>query len=501
MNLQLPHPLQHKKSLVLVIVIIFGSALFISSSSIIYSINNLNQNLYGSGDDILVINNPLSNTPFTSNVAVSLESSILQIDGVTAVSPEIIVPILLDGESYVLRGVKFPSYNKTSDVSIRIGDPTLLSDRVSVFIDEDLTERIGSELNDILRMKSALNNKEKLVRISGVYNDNSLANDEFLTNIELAQELSPFNSGYTHYRVRFDPSITNKETVQSLILSEFDIKIGFSQLSNNVTEPVLNWKLVISNFLGEKIIDQSVSEEFETKLRLGYYQINATKGDITASKSIIVNGTANIQIVSGLIEYRQNIQVLRNGLPFQTKIEIMNADFSSLEIIESDENGLIYPILPIGEYNLKIGTVSNFEYERIFINGSETIQFDYSFDIPNIEIIGLRNGTVLVDPNTVLLVKNTVRGAIARFDGVSIFDLTDKIDLSEFQLQPGTHILETFASGQVTRYSFTIDDTVPYFSPDIANNSQIVEDSSSVTISMASLYEETINVVSSAPVL
>ena len=142
MSLNLPHPLELRKSYILVIVIIFGSALFISSGSIIYSLENINENLYGSGENTLVISNPQSNTPFTSNVAESLESSILQIEGTIAVSPEIIVPIIFEDQTFILRGVDFGSYNLTSKVTIISGDLTFFQDKVNVFIDQDLNKRL-----------------------------------------------------------------------------------------------------------------------------------------------------------------------------------------------------------------------------------------------------------------------------------------------------------------------------------------------------------------------
>ncbi|MEM4474765.1 MAG: hypothetical protein QXY75_07315, partial [Candidatus Bathyarchaeia archaeon] len=97
--------LSRNRLLVLMLVVAVASALFSIAALSLLSFYNGFTAYLGEDRDVLAIYDRASSTPFTSLIPAYLVEELSSLDGVSACSPEVLAPCIINGRASFIRGV------------------------------------------------------------------------------------------------------------------------------------------------------------------------------------------------------------------------------------------------------------------------------------------------------------------------------------------------------------------------------------------------------------
>ena len=181
--------LRRRRILTLTLILSMTSTLFsITAFSLLSLYWSFNAYL-GEGEDIIVLYDRNSRTPFTGLVPAYLAYKIGALNGVSASSPEVIAPCLVNGKVVFLRGVVPKDFLKLNQLIMVSGSSLSLNDLNSVIIGVGAAEKLRLKLNDRVLILGVLTDEYVEVRVKGIYKCDSTMNDEIIAPLYVGQWL------------------------------------------------------------------------------------------------------------------------------------------------------------------------------------------------------------------------------------------------------------------------------------------------------------------------
>jgi len=190
---------------IFILILTLTSMLFsITAFSFLGFYNGFNVYL-GEGEDIVAIYDARGRTPFTGLVPVYLAEHVGSLNGVLASSPEVIAPSVVKDRSIFLRGILPERFSKLNTLTMLEGDMLSLTDVNSAIIGRRFSERLSLNLGDKVLVNGVLAEKYLELQIKGIYESQSMMDDEALVPLYIGQWLRAADySQVTVIRVKID---------------------------------------------------------------------------------------------------------------------------------------------------------------------------------------------------------------------------------------------------------------------------------------------------------
>ncbi len=177
-----------KKYRLLTILLIFTCiAIFTSTLSIIFSLVNGMYTYVGGGGNELIILSSSSRTPFTGTINLNIVENITRISGVSTVSPELPVPVYVNGSLVILRGVDPKYFTMATNIKILKGRFLNTDDYDHVVIGRKAAEYLDIEVGDRILVTGVLKKSFGYFIVDGIFNAPEPYSSEVLTILPTAR--------------------------------------------------------------------------------------------------------------------------------------------------------------------------------------------------------------------------------------------------------------------------------------------------------------------------
>lgn len=209
---------ESRRIYVLFIALALTSMLFSTTSISLLSFYKAFLAYLGEGDDVLVVYDRNSRTPFTGVIPMYLASVLSNVSGVTALSPEVIAPCVVNGQSIFVRGIIPSEFLKLNKLTLLRGDYVALNDTHSALVGVNAAERLNLKLGDEFTVFSALTNRYVELKVKGIFASSSFLDDEILVPIFVGQWMRGLGYDYvTLLRLRVDKSEASLTDILNVI--------------------------------------------------------------------------------------------------------------------------------------------------------------------------------------------------------------------------------------------------------------------------------------------
>jgi len=213
--------LKRQRILTLLFIITLSSMLFSMTALSLLGFYKGFTTYLGEGEDIVVIYNKKSSTPFTGLVPAYLAEKISDLNGVLAASPEVIIPCIIKNKATFLRGIIPKEFTKINQLTIIEGATLELNDLNSAIAGKKVAERLSLKLNDTILILSVLTDRYLELKIKGIFISNSPIDDEILVPLYVGQWLVGTDYGYvTLIRFKIDRNIITPSIIYEEIAKE-----------------------------------------------------------------------------------------------------------------------------------------------------------------------------------------------------------------------------------------------------------------------------------------
>ena len=181
--------LDYRRLIPLFLALIAISTSISFTASIFMGIYDTTANLMGDGDEnVLVIYGASARTPQTSIIPLSVYEKVEELEGVEAVSPEVVAMAVVGDKTVIVRGVDPEVIREFYDMRIIEGDDEL-RETFSALIGVRLARTLRLDVGDLVTLRSAFSNHFLELKIIGIYESGSYLDDELLTPIFIGQWL------------------------------------------------------------------------------------------------------------------------------------------------------------------------------------------------------------------------------------------------------------------------------------------------------------------------
>ena len=172
----------------------------------------------GEGEDIVVIYDKGSRTPFTGLVPTYLADNISLVNGVLAYSLETIAPCMVNGYPVFIRGVIPRSFFNLTRITMVNGLNIELNDTSSIIVGLNAANRLKLNPGDKVMVLGVLNNQYLELTVKGIYISYSPLDDEVIAPLYVGQWLRGIDYNLaTLIRVKAD---RNRFDLSGLIKAE-----------------------------------------------------------------------------------------------------------------------------------------------------------------------------------------------------------------------------------------------------------------------------------------
>ena len=202
--------LQRKRTIALIVILTLVSTLFSVTAYSFLGFYNGFTNYIGEEEDVLAVYSTIGSTPFTGIVPLAATNNVASLSGVTAVSPEVIAPSIIDKQSVFVRGVLPNQLAKINSLKMVEGEYLLEKDTESVIIGQALANRLNLKLGQTVLIQGVLSQRYSELKISGIFQTTSSLNDEAIASICVGQWLRGLSyTQATVIRTKIDLTQTN----------------------------------------------------------------------------------------------------------------------------------------------------------------------------------------------------------------------------------------------------------------------------------------------------
>jgi ABC-type lipoprotein release transport system permease subunit len=201
--------LRRKRAVALIGVLTLASALFSVTAHSFLGFYSGFTGYVGEEQDILAVYSKSGSTPFSGVIAIQAADALSYLPGVVAVSPEVIAPCTLNGQSVFVRGIIPQETGILNPLAMLDGKSLSLNDTNSAVVGEGLARRFQLKTGDSILVFGVLSNRYVELDVAGILTSDSSLNDEVLVPLYVGQWLRGISySDVTFIRVKIDSAKT-----------------------------------------------------------------------------------------------------------------------------------------------------------------------------------------------------------------------------------------------------------------------------------------------------
>jgi len=167
-------------------------------------------------ENVYVIYDRKSSTPFTGLVPLALTANLSNAEGVLEVSPEVVVPVRIRSQYLVLRGVT-PSFFKITKLELVEGAELRDIDEYVALVGVKAAEALGVSVGDRLIVLSVFRSIYVELEVVGVYRADPPLDGEVIAPLPVGQWLRGVDYSYvTQIRIMIDPERFDTSTITEI---------------------------------------------------------------------------------------------------------------------------------------------------------------------------------------------------------------------------------------------------------------------------------------------
>jgi ABC-type lipoprotein release transport system permease subunit len=201
--------LRRKRAVALIGVLTLASTLFSVTAYSFLGFYGGFTGYVGEEQDIVAVYSKSGSTPFSGVIAVQAADQLSSLPGVIAVSPEVIAPCTINGQSVFVRGIIPQETSKLNPIVMLDGKSLSLNDTNSAVVGEGFARRFQLKTGDCILVFGVLSNRYVELYVAGILTSDSSLNDEVLVPLYVGQWLRGISySDVTFIRVKIDSAKT-----------------------------------------------------------------------------------------------------------------------------------------------------------------------------------------------------------------------------------------------------------------------------------------------------
>ncbi|MEM0358312.1 MAG: FtsX-like permease family protein [Candidatus Bathyarchaeia archaeon] len=213
--------LRRQRILTLTIIVALSSMLFAMTALILLGFYRGFTAYLGEGEDIVVVYDRKSRTPFTGLVPAYLSERISNLNGVLTASPEAMAPCTIKGEALFLRGIVPEEFTKLNPLTMVEGEIIKLDEANSAMVGIRAAKRLNIKLGEKILALGVLTDQYQELHVKGIFISNSPLDDEILTPLYVGQWLRGAGCGYvTLIRFKIDKTLIKPSRIFEEIAEE-----------------------------------------------------------------------------------------------------------------------------------------------------------------------------------------------------------------------------------------------------------------------------------------
>ena len=288
-------------------------------------------NIYlGEGEDIVAVYDRGSRTPFTGIVPAYLTEAVSRLDGVVAVSPEVIIPCAVRGQPAFLRGIVPDNFLKLNPLTILDGRMFGEQDLNSAIVGVRLAKKLNIKVGDKVLVTGVLVDACLELKVEGIFYSNSPADDEIVAPLHVGQWLRGLDyNQVTLIRAKVDRRLVSKTSIYEAIAREALEPTQPSGGGRKPSQPtIVSWTRI--SFHAEDIGVEEAQRFME-----GYME----RYGVTR-ESIITLSTIIFLLSSTTIAFSTRTLIVQH----ERELEVLRSIGSSKKLLKKD---MIIKLLPI----------------------------------------------------------------------------------------------------------------------------------------------------------
>jgi len=222
----------------LVIVLVLTTLMVSYVSNVTYGLRTALPSVVGASRNVYVIYDPRSKALFTGLIPLDLAEAVSRVKGVEAVSPEVLIPSLIDGERIAfVRGVSPKEFLKVTQ-GVKVIDGGWLGDGgvLEAVVGRSLAKELGVGVGEVITASSTISNEVLALKVVGIFRGPEPFNDEVITELRVGQALRGTVRSASFIRVK----VTNAEAIKELVR---DLGLAGSSGAPEVLKGLPTWIL------------------------------------------------------------------------------------------------------------------------------------------------------------------------------------------------------------------------------------------------------------------
>lgn len=196
----------------------------------------------------LVIVSGESSTPITGLLPLKAVENISRLDGVLAVSPEILVAVYIDGQPAIARGVDPLKFNQTVNLRLLSGDYRI-NEPIYALAGHRLAHKLNLDVGDVVLVRSVVRRTFTHLKIAGIYISGTPLDDELIVNLEVGMWLRGIKDEVTVIKVKAENVSEIKNKALEIVLKSIYPKEEEAYPRKEVEGQVKTWSESISDIL------------------------------------------------------------------------------------------------------------------------------------------------------------------------------------------------------------------------------------------------------------
>jgi ABC-type lipoprotein release transport system permease subunit len=304
--------LHRKRTLALIIILTLASALFSITAYSFLGFYNGFTSYIGEEEDILAIYSTTGSTPFTGIVPLAAVNTITSLKGVTAVSPEVIAPTIINQQSVFIRGALPTQLTALNTLTFIQGENIQANDTQHTVIGKGLANKLNLVVGDKILAQGVLSQKYAELTVKAIFTSNSALNDEAIVSLPVGQWLRgiDYNSASV-IRTKIDPTQTNPNRLHQEINAKTNQTNRVATPKSETQQEIETLIPLTTSGLNLKTIGVEKSQEFMESYLNRYGISKDTLIVLSIVVLVFAGGTATAAITLFVRQHHHEIETLQ----------------------------------------------------------------------------------------------------------------------------------------------------------------------------------------------
>jgi putative ABC transport system permease protein len=306
--------LRKQRIIALILILTLTSTLFSVTAFSFVGFYNGFTDYVGEDKDVIAVYGTAGSTPLTGIVPVYLADTVGAVNGVLAVSPEVIAPCTINNQSVFVRGVLPQELDQINPLTVLEGQGLNFSDTNAAIIGKSLAERLHLKVGDSITALGTLSDKYVELQVKGIFQSGSPLDDEAVVPLYVGQWLRGLHYNQaTLIRVKIDVNQASANTLYAAVAKEASQPASTPPPAKTETQKELEALLPLTKAsfnLGS--ISVTESQDFMKSYLDRYGVSKDTLIAISVVVLLFASGTAASAITLFINQHRDEIGVLRS---------------------------------------------------------------------------------------------------------------------------------------------------------------------------------------------